>query len=370
MKRLHYVDALRSFCMLYGVFLHTCTLGNFGLLELIPLTSDYFRMATFFLVSAFLAGLMIDRTGWRSFVPKRSVALLVPFATALLVLNPPTLWLIYTYFDNPPLPPLAAIEAGMPAVNDVRGPAIWHLHLWFLLSLYVYVISAAPILAALRSRGGTWLLARLDAIPSLLVPLALAFCTACFVIALRILQEVTAPASSEIFVIRATVLYFPFYALGLALYVTPSLWEKAHRIDPLLIAVSVCLVIMDTINIIPRGTILAQAFDMFTRAMITGTAIFALLWLFRKIASPPSRITSILGASIYTVYLVHFFLIYAIASLLKPTGLEGPALFFVTSLSAIALGLALHFWVVDRSPVLTFLLNGRPPKRPKPAAQT
>ncbi len=360
MGRLYYVDALRSFCMLFGVFLHTTTLGDFGpALESIPLISDHFRMGSFFLVSGFLAGMMIDKIGARAFAGRRSVALMVPFFAALVLLNPPTLWLIYVYFDNPPAGVWAAIRAGLPDPNPVRGPAVWHMHLWFLLSLYVYVLIAGGVLWALRRRWAEAVLARAEALPGWLLPSLLALAVGAGVIVLRVSQEALAPASAEIFPIRATLRYAPFYLLGLLFWVRPALWGAVHRIDPVLVALCLGLVAVELAGLFDPASLEGKAYAMFRRAVLTAASIFALLWLFRAVAAAKNPVTSLFGAAIYTIYLAHFLLIYVLASLLKPTGLEGFGLYAVVSLGTIALGLALHVYVVDRLGVLRFLFNGK-----------
>jgi len=94
--RLHHLDALRSFCMLFGILVHTGTLApGLAVSQAVFDISENFRMATFFVISGFFGVLLLDRRGARSFLGHRAQGLAIPFLAGVMLLNPVTLWLIY-----------------------------------------------------------------------------------------------------------------------------------------------------------------------------------------------------------------------------------------------------------------------------------
>jgi glucan biosynthesis protein C len=347
--------------MLYGILVHSLTLGDFGSLEYIAEISNYFRMATFFFVSAFLAGMMFERIDTGVFIARRSIALIVPFLSALIVLNPVTLWLVYLYHGNQPGVGIA--EAVLRTLSDpegVAGPGVWHLHLWFLVSLYVYVLIAPLSLWIFRSHVVSEILRiTVERLPNHLQPLTIALGTAVVVVALRTVQEVLAPWSADYWLIRATVYYLPYYLIGLLLFLNPDLWKRCHSIDPALIVLCLALYGLQRWGLGELTGITMSAFQLFFKAIVTTTAVFALLFVFQALLSQPGILLDMLSRSIYTIYLCHYFIIYLIAWLVKPVGLSGITLFLLVSLSSIAVGLGVHLVLVDRFGLLRFLFNGR-----------
>ncbi len=171
--RLHHLDALRSFCMIYGVFVHALNLADFGALEAIAQVSKHFRMGTFFAVSAMLAVLVMPRMGPRTFLTKRLVAFLVPLSVGLLVLNPLTFVLIGRYFGLDAAGASPAASEAL-AVTSEMAPDSQLLHLWFLVSLTVYTLLAWPLWRLLGTGPAQAALGRLErSVPAGALPLVL-----------------------------------------------------------------------------------------------------------------------------------------------------------------------------------------------------
>lgn len=368
--RYYHIDALRCFCMLYGVFLHTTTLQDFGALMVIPTISDYFRMDAFFLVSAFLSGMLLDRRGMAAFLSHRTRSLLLPFFATLILFNPVTIWLVYIYHGNASGDFVQAVRQTVLQPDETAGPGIWHLHLWFLISLYVYVLLSPAALRLFRSAAGRRALAAVKAaLAPALQPAALALAVALAVPLLRGGLELALPGASHYWLVKATVSHLPFFLLGLLLYTDKELWDRCHTLSPVLIPLCAALFVLRGVDVIPAGAG-GMLFQLFLRAAITVTAVFALLWLFRRLAPEAHPATGFLTRSIYTVYLVHYFLIYLLAVLLMPLDLPPVALFLTVSLGAIALGLAAHYQLVERSALLKLLFNGRVESRKQPGWAT
>lgn len=139
--RLHYLDALRSFAMLFGIFVHVGTLSSgAGLSQWIFWISDHFRMGTFFIISGFFAVLIFERRGAIGFLKHRATALLIPFFAALILLNPVTNWLVHLYHNGP----VGLIDYLAGRAEPGARAANWFLHLWFLVSLIIYVGPTGP----------------------------------------------------------------------------------------------------------------------------------------------------------------------------------------------------------------------------------
>ena len=360
--RLYYLDALRSFCMLYGVFVHTgAFLGKGGLWQ-ISFASEFFRMGTFFLVSGFLVALVAARTSVPSVLRRRSVALLVPLATLVILVNPVTCWLIHLRHAGPM--PLSEFLFGGGWRAPTGGDASWLLHLWFLVALWVYVM-LFPVMAWVAAlppvRRGLDALGRR---PTEIVVPAVAVAVALAVAGLRGAGEIALGPLVEgtrlDWVTSATIAYLPYFALGVLMHASRGFFERMHGVSVagLGLGLAFGLGLAGFGDALPRsvGT-LAEAM---ARATLTIAIVASLLWLARATVSTRSRLLGVLTETIYTVYLFHYVAIYALGLLLLRFVPAGPVYYLVLSPAVILLLVGFHHFVVARSPLLRLLLNGRP----------
>jgi surface polysaccharide O-acyltransferase-like enzyme len=227
--RLHYLDALRSCAMLLGLLVHAGTLAHEPVSSAVNVVSEHFRMATFFVVSGFFAALLAQRRGPIAYVRARVAVLLVPLCTGLVLLNPLTNWLIYLWHAGPV--GFGDYLAGA-RPHPSAGPQVWHLHLWFLVSLSVYV-ALVPLVAPILRRAGTGrLLARLAGLGLWLVP-ALAVLVVAHEIGMRGLWRMTLErplADTPLnWLPRVTATYWVYFVIGMAAATHQALFEAMHR---------------------------------------------------------------------------------------------------------------------------------------------
>ncbi|MFN7398974.1 MAG: acyltransferase family protein, partial [Sandaracinobacter sp.] len=163
--------------MLFGLLLHGATIGSNPLFDAVKLTSEHFRMATFFLISGFFTAMVCSRSDLRAYLVNRGRLILVPFVAGVLLLNPVTNWLIQLYHDGGESL-VDYIDGGWRL--PLPGPTVWHLHLWFLISLFVYAVLTPPVLALAGSgradRAVAWLAQRPAAAQLLVMTLVVALC--------------------------------------------------------------------------------------------------------------------------------------------------------------------------------------------------
>lgn len=71
---------------------------------------------------------------WRG----RVLLILVPLLTTLVTLVPTTNYLIHLWHNEPMTPRTYFLERGW--ARSSLGKDVWHLHLWFLFSLFAYAV--------------------------------------------------------------------------------------------------------------------------------------------------------------------------------------------------------------------------------------
>lgn len=349
-ERIHSVDALRTFLMFAGIFVHAGTIAV-PLLHGIIYTSSLFRMEGFFLLSGFFAAMSLTRTPAHEFIAKRMPGMLVPLLV-VLPLNFVVLWLVGVYAE--------VRTAAFPDVEIGPLPHAWHLHLWFLIVLAGFA-AMAPYLNPLAERAGK-VLSRLRA-----APIALA-------IALLVAMEVGARASVEAmalvwpgveaeWLVVAQFIYLPFYFLGMLAWHHQSLRDaliapsgRAAATWSLVAAVAIALVLS---GLLP-GPVRVLAENVF------GVAVIGVLaYAFKMVVRRRTPFLAFLSESVYTAYLLHFLFIWMVLAALGGVFESYWPIYAAAVVAGFAGPLLIHAYGVRRSNVIGFLLNGRRPKRPE-----
>ncbi|MFN7224032.1 MAG: acyltransferase family protein [Paracoccaceae bacterium] len=362
--RLYHLDALRSFAILYGLLVHTATLGVSGPLRLISDISGYFRMGTFFLVSGFFAAMVLRRYGPALFLKKRALALLVPLACGLILLNPVTNWLIWCW-HNPPMPFLDYLQlAAAGSLPAGKGPMVWHLHLWFLISLAFYV-ACAPVAVALGRRLPSWPADRLAALPGWACVMVVAATIAVTSLALRIGYEIALEpallvmgADRYTWLVRNTLYYWPMFLTGMLAFGHRSFADRFQTISWPALGLGLVAVLLVR-RFVPEGGLVWEVLQLLSRAFLTTVMIAALMSLFRRWFDRPGFLSRT-ADYVYSIYIIHFLAIYLIAHTLRPLGLGPDSQFFVVALLTFATTFALHRFIIKPVPVLSLMFNGKP----------
>lgn len=317
-------------------------------------------MSTFFLISGYFATMLFLRRGTGGFLKSRLIALGVPLAVCLILLNPGSNYLVYIYHN------------GFVGINtfffgdippDPKGPMVWHLHLWFLFSLMIYVALTPACLWLIRHGNLDHLYENLDQRFGGAVLILLAALTGAYQILVRtsftfVFKEFLPPNPLE-WILWTTMAYIPFFFLGLLAFKSKAFFDRIHRISlPALTCSAALLIVLSQTNGLNGGN-LEKALYHFTRGFTNLCVIGLILSLFQYVITGPSRPLRFVSESVYTVYLFHYLVIYALATAIEPYITNDDVLFIFVSLSTIVIGLAIHHGIIKNSRWLMFLFNGR-----------
>jgi peptidoglycan/LPS O-acetylase OafA/YrhL len=371
--RIVHLDALRAFCMLFGVLSHGATIGHDGewLFWAIKETSDLFRMATFFVIAGLFTALIYVRRGPAGYVTGRVRLILVPLAVSLVLLAPVTNWLIHTWHNGPMSLSDYFLGGGWAAPSV--GNDVWHLHFWFLFTLF-FLALAAPVLVRLFSsdmvtRTADAAIARLGGASLWL----LAVLFGATVIVLRAVNDQLAQPLIEgsrfAYIVQATLTYLPFFAFGILMYLNAAFFRLMHRIDLAgiaVFAVAYAALSLGYFDALPRAA--ERAAYWMARAGMILFIVAALIGLAERFLSRPSARLSFLVDAAFTFYLFHMTAIYLVAHLVGLATVNPYVIFAVIVIVVPAVVLWLHARAVAPSPLLRQLLNGRKTARTGEAA--
>ena len=327
--RIAYLDNLRFALVALVVPLHAYYIG-FAEHRWITVFHDSFHMAALFLISGYFAAPAVQKLGASRFVTTRGRALLPPLLF-ILSLSLPTL-AMHQYLKSGTLDGYASALSNAVASGNIL------LHGWFLAALLVFVLLAGSIDTAIKSER---LRALASKVPSRYIGLALvgiAFVTAWP--AEILWSGSVGPLALPLFVYEA-LRYFWAFALGLACWHAPALFQALHKIDPLIVLIAL---LAWALTLIPLGLSNAEWEAAWALRRVTSALVLipACLWLFQSVLNFETPLTRALSEAGMTVFVSQWALLYVFA-LTLPLGFWG--------LSALALvtGLALHHLIVKRS---------------------
>ncbi|MBC9031278.1 acyltransferase family protein [Sphingomonas sp. JC676] len=363
--RIEGLNAWRAMLMLGGLLVHGSVLADdLALFDGIELVSGAFRMGAFFAISGMLAALVMTRRRPIDWFGKQSVRIGVPALFGVLVLCP-IISLIMRSGADP------AYVAGIALLD-------WH-HLWFLFALLAYQPIVywlftrfdrrrfVRLVQRLRAEGQVRVLVAIGAVSLILIGVAL---TATFELA----PQRYWPMLLQLrLILGYTPLYFFGFALGLS---------RAFRVAMLSGATApIITLVVAAIGGLLWYQVLEPGADPRIASHWGGT----LRWVIEAVC-PPAAIVLILRSAMsirnvrpvvdrlcaasFTIYMLHYPILIAINVAAAPLDWS-PYLQYAGAVTVTAiLCYALHFGVVERSPLLSLFLNGRlpDPRRASPAA--
>lgn len=357
--RYHHLDNLRWSAMLMGVFVHALTVSDFGRLEVISFLSHMFRMPLFYMISGFLAAMLIERQGGQTFLRNRLRNICVPLLFGLVVLNPPTLQMIYLHF-NGETATTRTLWLAATGQAEAEGQLVWHLHLWFLIPLALYACAAPlamPAIVRLARLIETFFSTpgHLPGLATWTVILLTVSSITVIRIALNLIEVATGPLP---WLVVATLTYLPFYATGMMLHSSSVLMAAAARAGPLSGAIAIGLYLAALAA--PFSGLAGAVAEQVGLAIARCWICLALLYWGQKWFSAHNAVTDTLSRAIYTVYLLHYGLIYGLVVGLGGTiAFGGPIDYLALVVAVVAISLAIHAFIVSPSRILTYVMNGR-----------
>jgi glucan biosynthesis protein C len=360
--------------MLYGLALHGVTIGSTPAFRVVAEVSDHFRMATFFLVSGFFTAMVCSRSSFGPYVKNRARLVLIPLVAGVLLLNPLTIWLIQLFHGQRDY---GHAMGFVPFVSGgwqqpLAGPVVWHLHLWFLVSLFVYAMLTPVLLKLADSRAAAALVGRLTALPQALALLLLTLGVGLAVVLSRALNDqLVTPLAFRpgSFIPMATANYLAYFAAGLFAFRHRALFDLMHRAAwPLLLLFGAAYFAQPLVaDLLPPW--LERVSYWLARAGFIFLIVCTLMHLASRLVTRGSPMLSRLTDGVYTFYIFHFLVIYLIANAVLPFTQN----LYLTFALILAVGFPLLFLIHERliapSPLLTLLFNGKVTARAVPRAE-
>lgn len=351
------LDAWRALLMSAGLFVHgSLWLPPAPLFSVIGDASQAFRMGAFFAISGFLTAIALGRRDPAVWLRRRLVQLGIPALVGMTVLSP-LIWFTVATSRSAAL--------GWPLL-----PFEWH-HLWFLFGLILYSCTAVAVHAADRRHA---LIARIDRMTDarsgrLAVLLAATSSAVLLGAALPLLRWVLPPSYFHAFGNAQLIAgYLPMFLLGFVLARADRLRGRVTEARGFGVAICAAMVIAyAVVHLLPPLTPLADHVRFVAAALCPPAAFLLILRSAMAIRHVPALVGHVSEAS-YTIYILHYPLSVLINTHCAP-GVEPHLAYLLSILASGAASFAIHVLVVQSSPALALLLNGKFERRRRAAAE-
>ncbi|MGQ8364251.1 acyltransferase family protein [Glaciecola sp. 1036] len=393
-NRVHYMDNLRAFAMLLGIFFHAALayspmLANLWLtsdpqnsvvVDVLAFFSHTFRMPLFFIVAGFFAALLIQKRGIGATAKNRGLRIVLPFVIFLpfviisivLIMG----WAIENVQQKNPLLGFIAMMAQNP---DAPAPPLTTTHLWFLYQLtffYAVVLICNKLgnkFNQLKVNWVGWSSARplliVALLPVLMIP-ALA-------------TQYTPFPAPEKFMPQLWVFgfFFLFFLLGYALNKAPEILDKLAP-HALLLFIAGCAAYGAMFYMLPaqvsgqeammrmmQGPVFTstQVLEAWLEGMSSVFLSVSIILFARRFLNKQSKSVRLISDASYWIYIIHFPVLMFIQFKLLDVNYSLITEFAISSLLTFAIGFITYLMFVRWTPI-GWLLNGR--KKAKAEPQT
>ncbi len=362
------MDSLRAVMMVLGVVLHAGQVFDPAAIWLMtnPEASDFythltafihrFRMPVFFMVSGFFTLFVLLPKGPKYFALSKLERIGVPILTVALSLN----MLQSVFLDH---------WNGRPfSIRDFLL-AGWVGHLWFLINLLIYfmlIFLISPVFIKYHSSIKKALDTASGHIPALIILLLLPLTK----IAILASNKVGFPlywSFGEIISILDLVDYFIYFLFGIAMYLSPVLADKIHSMNLVVLAFLIAILygVLGSSLLAGQDGLPFVILTWYVDVLQVWTMSLFVYLCFYKFFSGPSTFLRLISESSYTVYLVHHSLIIFLGAALVHVSLNVHIKFLLLFLVVYAISYVFHRYVVARSNLASYLLNGRTLKAPQ-----
>lgn len=378
-NRIHYMDNLRAFAMILGVFFHaaiangpmleevwlTASPQNSALFDIFAYFAHAFRMPLFFLIAGFFAALLVNKRGLGAMLKNRLLRVTLPFIIflPLVVISFAILigWAMENVEHKSPMLQFFSLMAQNPSAPE---PPLTTAHLWFLYYLtFFYLITAVLV----RFVKFNWM-RFITASPKLFV-----FLGPLLLVPALVTQYSPTPAPDKFILQLWSFGFFGvFYMLGWGLFKHESLLKQLKPFAWFMLVTSI-IAFAIFYTLIAGKVSLQEAFLLSStspelnvkqlsiavlQAYIGMYMCLTLLIFGSCVLNKQSKPVKFIADSSYWVYIVHMPVLWWIQFLLLDTQVSMLAGFIVSSFGTIFIGMMTYLLLVRWTPI-GWLLNGR-----------
>ena len=337
--------------MLYGIVVHSLTLGDISLKEALLYPSSLVRMECFFMISGLVATLFFEKYGAVETFKMRASRIGIPLLFGLAIIVPSANILIKSYTNQIPITESFDLFIS-PDLQFYENKMSWHLHLWFLIPLLIYT----PI--TLIGKKITKIIYTISNTPNIvLLMLSLGLLSTLLRAAYAYTTNTTQIEFS--FIVRETLYQSSFFLFGCILANSKNLFLEFKTQNSLFLPAIVPLLALSIYFRNNELSNLLKLISIFNEAIIAFMLSSFLIQVFERLGKLDGPVMKIVIRSSYTTYILHYLVIYMFALTYNNFELPSEILIPFVGLSTIICTTLFHKYAVEKNSILSKLLNGK-----------
>lgn len=378
-SRVHYMDNLRAFAMLLGIFFHaalayspslkdvwlTASSQNSEIVDFVAFFSHTFRMPLFFLIAGFFTALLIQKRGFGAMIKNRLMRITVPLAIFLPLVMLAFAMLIGWAMENiQAKSPMLGLIAMMAQYPDAPPPPVTTMHLWFLYQLtFFYILTAVVV----KWVNFDWM-SRIVKSPKLFLLLA-----PLLLVPALLTQHAPIPAPEQFMPQLWSFGFFGlFFLFGYGLFNYQYFLDQLKPYAWIMLTISVVAYTV-FFQIFPRHSSFQEIMTVMATSPVIGLkhaalatlqayiSVFmslTLLIIGRTMFNKQNSSMKLIADSSYWTYIIHLPVLWLIQFALLDTEWPLLAEFIISSFGTVLIGLISYLIFVRWTPI-GWLLNGR-----------
>ncbi|GAC20218.1 acyltransferase family protein [Paraglaciecola arctica] len=378
-SRVHYMDNLRAFAMLLGIFFHaalayspslkevwfTASPQNSVIVDFIAFFSHTFRMPLFFLIAGFFTALLIQKRGLAAMIKNRLIRITLPLVIFLpLVILSFVILIGWATESVQAKSPILGFIAMMAQYPDAPAPPVTTTHLWFLYQLTFFYFVTVVVVKFLKF---DWM-SRLIKMPKLFLLLG-----PLLLVPALMTQHAPIPAPEQFMPQLWSFGFFGlFFLFGFGLFSHQEFLDKLRPYVWVMLGVSVVAYIL-FFELFPRHNSMQEIMTVMAtspsidlkqtglatlQAYISAFMSLFLLIVGRSLFNKQNSTMKLIADSSYWIYIIHLPVLLLLQFYLLDK--EWPLLveFLLSSFGTLLIGLVSYLILVQRTPI-GWLLNGK-----------
>ena len=351
--RLRDLDYARTVLFGLGIVLHSAWLlrHQSPVLQAVHDVIHSFRMPGFFVIAGFFSALMLKKYSPREFLVRRVQRLGLPLITFVAVDIAIDCANVYNWTDY-----------SGELSRDYWISGDWLEYLWFLGTLLSYVVILFAVREIWHSMEARVSSLKLKPAFFLVTIALISFGSA------HLERVLPGKPWRNVWLVADQLKFFEYIGYFIAGYLLFHhrivLNTLSRQVGWSMASVALFWVVAPMVG----KNLLGGRFIEFWQAIYCLNVCAILFWCGKQFFSNSETIEKLSNAS-YTIYLVHWPILVLLSRIFGNEGIPIALLFLTYVVITSILSYAVHIYVVDRFPLLAFLMNGRPRAQDQPVAQ-
>jgi len=362
-ERLYFLDSMRGILILLIVLLHvlqtynpkqTWVIYTEKGIDFIPYIIDaimLFVLPSFFIMSGYLAVMSISKMGVDKFFESKIKRILIPIFMIAITFNSLQAYLL--------------VKNGWMEFNlwDYLSTGQWISHLWFLIDLAIFLFLLYLVVKFFKVNVNKLLSVIYNITDKTNVYFLLFLISILTVVLLAVYSALSPYIHNPIIGFRSLAFYLPFFILGGVLYKNKNIFNTFLNLNPYIVIILFFTALVFSQYLLDFEGLFYRLLYYFFDTLTYIYASTLCFYLFYRYVNVQTKFFKLLSNASYSIYLMHHMIVIGLGLIIIKFNIFGITSLVILFFLVIFLSFFIDYFIIQKVPILTFLLNGKPIKK-------